>query len=94
MVEEALKATVEPLRATELAWAPAYFLQRNTRGATEGRLNGIVFVVGDLIALERNDRRIFSILAIALEGRDRIIVPSAALAQVIRILPSRCGYDG
>lgn len=52
--------------------------------ATEGRVNGVTFDAGGLIALERNDRRVFSILATALEDGDRIIVPATALAQVIR----------
>ena len=30
--------------------------------ATEGRVSGITFDAGGLIALERNDRRVFSIL--------------------------------
>ena len=47
-------------------------------------MNGIVFDAGGLIALERNDRRVYSILATALEDGDRIIVPATALAQVIR----------
>jgi predicted nucleic acid-binding protein len=52
--------------------------------ATDGRVNGIVFDAGGLIALERNNRRIFSILDTALQDGDRIIVPATALAQVIR----------
>jgi len=52
--------------------------------AAEGRVNGIVFDAGGLIALERNDRRVFSILDTALEDGDGIIVPATALAQVIR----------
>jgi len=47
-------------------------------------VNGIVFDAGGLIALERNDRRVFSILDTALEDGDRLIVPATALAQVIR----------
>ncbi len=47
-------------------------------------MNGIVFDAGGLIAVERNDRRIYSILDTALEDGDRIIVPATALAQVIR----------
>jgi hypothetical protein len=47
-------------------------------------VNGIAFDAGGLIALERNDRRVFSILATALEDGGRIIVPATALAQVIR----------
>ena len=52
--------------------------------AAEGRVNGIVFDAGGLIALERNDRRVFSILDTALEDGDRIMVPATALAQVLR----------
>jgi hypothetical protein len=52
--------------------------------AAEGGVNGITFDAGGLIALERNDRRVFSILDTALEDGDRIIVPATALAQVIR----------
>jgi predicted nucleic acid-binding protein len=52
--------------------------------AADGRVNGIVFDAGGLIALERNNRRIFSILDTALQDGDRIIVPATALAQVIR----------
>jgi predicted nucleic acid-binding protein len=64
--------------------------EKNARGAKargqapEGRVNGIVFDAGGLIALERNDRRVFSILDTALEDGDRIVVPATALAQVIR----------
>jgi predicted nucleic acid-binding protein len=47
-------------------------------------VNGIVFDAGGLIALERNDRRIYSILDTALEDGNRLIVPATALAQVIR----------
>ena len=47
-------------------------------------MNGITFDAGGLVALERNDRRLFSILNTALEDGGRIIVPSTALAQVIR----------
>jgi len=47
-------------------------------------VNGITFDAGGLVALERNDRRLFSILNTALEDGGRIIVPSTALAQVIR----------
>jgi hypothetical protein len=47
-------------------------------------VNGITFDAGGLIALERNDRRVFLILATALEEGGRILVPATALAQVIR----------
>jgi hypothetical protein len=47
-------------------------------------VNGIVFDAGGVIALERNDRRVFAILDTALEDGDRMLVPATALAQVIR----------
>jgi predicted nucleic acid-binding protein len=47
-------------------------------------VNGIVLDAGGLLALERNDRRVFSILDTALEDGDRIVVPATALAQVVR----------
>ncbi len=52
--------------------------------AARSRLNGITFDAGGLIALERNDRRVFPILATALEDGNRILVPATALAQVLR----------
>jgi len=52
--------------------------------AAEGRVNGIVFDAGGLIALERNDRRVLLTLNAALEMDGRVIVPATALAQVIR----------
>ena len=52
--------------------------------AADGRLNGITFDAGGLIALERNDRRVIALLATALEDRAEIIVPATALAQAIR----------
>ncbi len=47
-------------------------------------MRGITFDAGGLIALERNDRRVLSIIQTVLEDDDRIIVPATALAQVIR----------
>lgn len=47
-------------------------------------MNGITFDAGGLIALERNDRRVLSIIDTALEDGERIIIPATALAQVIR----------
>lgn len=47
-------------------------------------MNGITFDAGGLIALERSDRRVLSVLDTALQDGDRIIVPATALAQVIR----------
>lgn len=52
--------------------------------AREGCLTGITFDAGGLIALERNDRRVLSIVRTALDGDGRIVVPATALAQVIR----------
>lgn len=63
--------------------ADAFSTQARNRAARH-RVNGIVFDAGGLIALERNDRRVFSILATALEDGDRIVIPATALAQVIR----------
>ena len=85
MVEEAMKKSGGPLKTKERTWARR-ILKARKPGAkpTEGRLNGIVFDAGGLIALERNDRRVFSILNTALEDGDRILVPATALAQVIR----------
>lgn len=47
-------------------------------------MNGVTFDAGGLIALERNDRRVLSLVATALEFGDGILVPATALAQVIR----------
>ncbi len=47
-------------------------------------MSGITFDAGGLIALERNDRRIFALLATVLADSGRIIVPATALVQVIR----------
>jgi len=47
-------------------------------------VNGITFDAGGLIALERNNRRVLSILQTALEDGDRFVVPATVLAQVIR----------
>lgn len=47
-------------------------------------MTGIVFDAGGLIAIERNSRRVFAILATAIEDSARILVPATALAQAIR----------
>jgi predicted nucleic acid-binding protein len=47
-------------------------------------VRGITFDAGGLIALDRNDRRVFTIVSTALEDGDRIVIPATALAQVIR----------
>ena len=52
-------------------------------------MNGITFDAGGLIALERNDRRVLSLIATALQDGDRIVVPATALAQVVRNPPKQ-----
>jgi hypothetical protein len=52
--------------------------------AAEDCVNGVTFDAGGLIALERNDRRVLSLVATVLEDGDDIVVPATALAQVIR----------
>jgi len=47
-------------------------------------VSGVTFDAGGLIALERNNRRVLSLVAMALEDGDGIVVPATALAQVIR----------
>src|SRR5471030_2004232 len=50
----------------------------------EGGVNGITFDAGGLIALDRNDRRVLTLLARAAERGLRITIPTTALAQAIR----------
>jgi hypothetical protein len=45
---------------------------------------GITLDAGGLIALDRNDRRVITLLARAAETRARVTVPASALAQAIR----------
>lgn len=52
--------------------------------AKECRVNGVTLDAGGLIALDKNDRRVLSILRLALQEGARIIVPATVLAQVIR----------
>jgi predicted nucleic acid-binding protein len=47
-------------------------------------VNGITFDAGALIALDRNDRRVLTLVARASERGMRITVPATALAQAIR----------
>jgi hypothetical protein len=47
-------------------------------------VKGVTFDAGGLIALERSDRRVLSLVATALEDGSNIVVPATALAQVIR----------
>jgi predicted nucleic acid-binding protein len=47
-------------------------------------VNGITFDAGGLIALERNDRRVLTLIARAAERGMRITIPATALAQAIR----------
>lgn len=51
-------------------------------------MSRITFDAGGLIALDRNDRRVITLLARAIERGMRITIPATALAQAIRN-PSR-----
>ena len=53
-------------------------------------MNGITFDAGGLIALDRNDRRVLTLIARAAERGMRITIPATALAQAIRN-PTRQG---
>ena len=50
----------------------------------EGGVNGITFDASGLIALDRNDRRVLTLIARATERGMRITIPATALAQAIR----------
>jgi hypothetical protein len=50
----------------------------------KGCLSGITFDAGGLIALDRNDRRVLTLLARATERGMRITIPATALAQALR----------
>ena len=50
----------------------------------EGGVSGITFDAGGLIALDRNDRRVLTLVARATERGMRITIPATALAQAIR----------
>ena len=50
----------------------------------QGCLSGITFDAGGLIALDRNDRRVLTLLARATERGMRITIPATALAQAMR----------
>ncbi len=50
----------------------------------EGCVSGVSFDAGGLIALDRNDRRVLTLLARAAERGMRITIPATALAQAIR----------
>lgn len=47
-------------------------------------MSGIAFDAGGLIALDRNDRRVLTLVARAQERGWRITIPATALAQAIR----------
>ena len=53
-------------------------------------MSGITLDAGGLIALDRNDRRVLTLLARATERGMRITIPATALAQAIRN-PARQG---
>lgn len=61
----------------------AHYSEAGSEAGARG-VNGIVFDAGGLIAVERAERRVYAILAMALEEGARLIVPATALAQVIR----------
>ena len=52
-------------------------------------MSSIVFDSGALIALERNDRKLWSVLKLAALSTSEIVVPSTVLAQVWRDSPSQ-----
>lgn len=52
-------------------------------------MSGIALDAGALIALERNDRAVWSALKLAARSGDEVIVPSTALAQVWRARASQ-----
>jgi predicted nucleic acid-binding protein len=47
-------------------------------------VSGITFDAGGLIALDRNDRRVLTLIARAIERGMRITIPATALAQAMR----------
>ena len=47
-------------------------------------MNGLTFDAGGLIALDRNDRRVLTLIARAAERGMRITIPATALSQAIR----------
>lgn len=47
-------------------------------------MSGFTFDAGGLIALDRNDRKVIALLALAQEQGLRVTVPATALAQAIR----------
>ena len=47
-------------------------------------MNGITFDAGGLVALDRNDRRVLTLLARATERGMRVTIPATALAQAMR----------
>ena len=54
------------------------------RQERQGRVSGITFDAGGLIALDRNDRQVLVLVARAIELGIRITIPATALAQAIR----------
>src|SRR5215467_12467585 len=54
------------------------------RPERQGRVSGITFDAGGLIALDRNDRGVIALIARAAERGMRITIPATALAQAMR----------
>jgi hypothetical protein len=50
----------------------------------KGGVSGLTFDAGGLIALDRNDRRVLTLIARATERGMRITIPATALAQALR----------
>ena len=57
-------------------------------------MNGLTFDAGGLIALDRNDRRVLTLIARATERGMRITIPATALAQAIRNPPGSRASPG
>ncbi len=64
--------------------APLCPRTKETFRKTEGCVNGITFDAGGLIALDRKDRRVLTLVARAKDLGVGITVPATALAQAIR----------
>ncbi len=64
--------------------APYTGAETGNRGQEQGRVSGITFDAGGLIALDRNNRQVIVLLARATELGIRVVVPASALAQAIR----------
>ena len=64
--------------------ASLWTAKEKKRQEENGRVSGLTFDAGGLIALDRKNRRVLSLLSRARERKMRITVPATALAQAIR----------